>query len=410
MYSGIVFQHLAYDYVASDKFRNILFRGFEEAGNVFFPSILQANLSLPFLTLKSSHLNTNYILWECTRSISWPDIKYSFFPIKLEKVLTKIINSPNLRSFPFHQSQIRDLVGDIIWGLQIPLTIICINMDNTERFADFDNPSWWKTSKWIEYENRIESNIGNEEIRRKSDFVYRNIKVIELNISDLENSHVNLIDLLDLNNSQEVYSTNGDELLYFPLENLYIKYVHIGVGPKASVGFVKDCIQGLMQRDRTFKVWVDAAVVPNVDEGQLNGAYKIWLERQPKNQVRPEGFYEHMFAQYELPHEYSKAMNHDEYRLAYNDTILSQPAYEPTENPTNFYHTYQLIAAYHAYLEYEGMVYDSMMAFNQPIPISEYQAKLSSSWRKSFEVSPTTTIDEALAVLDALIEQAKYQV
>lgn len=180
-----------------------------------------------------------------------------------------------------------------------------------------------------------------------------------------------------------------------------IRLQSIGIGKGASENFVRDCFQALVPQDAEFAVWVDAMPHP------------------------PKCSFE----------EFSDIAHNRDYLLYWRNEIVLACPHHPNEktieqaandfsflldellSPYSHEHSLDMIrkqlaqgdAAYHVYVEYQGLVYDSFIAFKAPISLEEYQSKLLSTWRRSFEVKPGTTMTEAEEALAELVCQAKYQ-
>lgn len=380
MYQSVVFQYLPEQHNFMDEeVRNLFLNGFQKQSETALPLTSEvrngAFLSFNIHSLINYTIN-NVLFLEYRSQIRWPDVENIIFPTPVINIVSPIFNYVDNQKYLFklQEYHIRSMILTVAWRNQIPLSIICINDEYANRFANFEDPNWWKNDQLEGLIQQVEEKKGNSEVRRRYEFVQQNLKVVECRFEDLPDFPEILLDKINITYSKGDRTGTKQSLPYVLLDDIQIGYDAIGLGKYAARSFAINCIEGLILKHKAFKIWVDSAKRPNINTQRLR-YFKITEDRANW--------------------------------LFFGNIPFAKPNYEHEHSNSNFGN---LAAAYHIYLELDGRVHDSLVAFNQSIPLGEYQAKLSSSWRKSFEVFPTTTIDEALAALDALIEQAKYQV
>lgn len=269
----------------------------------------------------------------------------------------------------------------------LPIVVICLNYPGSKPFADFSDPYWWIPRKY------------RPDAILKPDLL-RIVKIIELPSTNLNMSLMtDVLKSLNIPLVEPINPIHPSELMIPSLHNALIQHCHMGIGEGVSEGFVADCIRSWIPQDISFRIWVDAALVPPISRSDRLDI--LW------DRVRSEG-YGLSFDGLHMPvasatikpkesaahNPFSgKVMDFLSLLFSQDEKLLDVELYE-----TN--------AAYHAYVEYDTMAYDSCR-FNQPLPITEYQSRMKAVWREHFHVNSSTTISEALSALAGLVHRAK---
>jgi hypothetical protein len=155
--------------------------------------------------------------------------------------------------------------------------------------------------------------------------------------------------------SLSIDSDSSEGLIIPQLKRTTISLEEIGLGYQASEGFVYRAIRNLSANGENFKIWVDAAERP-------------------------------------LHHSSIDIKDNEKYQIIYDSSKIALPRTTHDRNG-NMVHT----PAYHPYIEYKGMVYDSYKALYSPLPLLEFQNHIKSSWRKSIQINSNTPLPMAVS-------------
>ena len=139
---------------------------------------------------------------------------------------------------------------------------------------------------------------------------------------------------------------------HFPAVQIALE--NLGCGYDASIRFVEDCLAGLLPTEIPFRIWITV-----LESGITHYPY-------------------------------------DEYKLTIGGDYWKRPKLTQPERTV------------HAYLEYEGCAFDSMMAFQEPVSIYDFQKRLNSTWRTHIEITPDMTLDDAKEKLNQVVQRVKY--
>jgi hypothetical protein len=143
-----------------------------------------------------------------------------------------------------------------------------------------------------------------------------------------------------------------------------IQLEHLGTTKQAGLGFVKDCLHGFSAYNKPIHVWcVSRPTYPAAPEDTLNK----WASKVQEDVLR------------------------------YEDLILIQATLDIPEDAGYRHGVICRLAesASHVYIEYEGLVYDGIVAFDKPVPLEEYQAKLNATYQERITILPGTDLDAA---------------
>ncbi len=164
-------------------------------------------------------------------------------------------------------------------------------------------------------------------------------------------------------------STLGTTLLLPSSSDVVIHVSHLGVEKEAVLGFAKDCLQGF---------------APN------NKPIHIWFASRPTYQSTPQ----------DILRTLDEKTRGD--FLQYGKTVLSVPKINTP--PGQFFTqgaSRVVESASHVYIEYEGQVYDGVVAFDRTIPLEKYQSNLNATYQERMTIMPGIDLDEVYRQIEA---------
>lgn len=342
---------------------------------------------------------------------SWRRIGHYLFPLR--GVVIPIVNLDSSESDYKKRNGYQLLsIGDCFSKdlLHLPTVFVCFNLPDATLFADFNDPNWWWEIRAKELMLPEQSwKILQELAATKS------LPVIEHPVGELNTLFPKLEAHFALTSQSILPSQPLRNRLPIPsLPGASVRYGSIGVGTEASVRFIMDCLAALIRQNIVFKIWVEAMSKP--PRCSFEDFYSIMHDEKyvlrwdtSIGLARPYHVREDMIEQsnrraMDALIRLGTASSVDDGQAKVNSLLDHAASSEQLRDIPD-----EVAAAYHVYLEYQGMVHDGIVAFNEPIPLAEYQSKLSSTWRRSFEVKPSMTIAEAEVALAELVRQAKFQ-
>lgn len=158
------------------------------------------------------------------------------------------------------------------------------------------------------------------------------------------------------------------------------------LSPPRSEAYIRTCVPALIDCGQDFRIWVDS--VPQLAQPQQR---KSLSEIRPKLDAIENGVF---FGDERLSFPVLLILTEDGYKLSSTSEVTWKDFY-------------RLKGAYHSYIEYNHMAYDNHYAFAKPIPITEYQQNLKSSWRDSVEITSQMTLEDAELAFTQLIERSR---
>lgn len=217
-----------------------------------------------------------------------------------------------------------------------PIIALVINGEKSLENSPYSNRDWWT--------QRVFSRPSEKQIDIPQ------FAVIECSIHDIKQMPFLLADCLELHHQTIINHNQTSRLPHPHIPNVTFRLENLGSVEGASIGFVEDCLEGLMDGETPFKIWIDLLKLGT--------------------------------------HHYL----HDNVKLR----LLSDHLNSDGTNP------------FHVYLEYEGCAFDSMMAFQEPISIDDFQKRLNSTWRTHIDITLDMTFEEAKEKLNQVVQRVKY--
>lgn len=194
------------------------------------------------------------------------------------------------------------------------------------------------------------------------------------------------------------------------LNNAVIQPQHLGIGRDAKLGFIHDCLKALVPAKTPFRVWIDA-----IPTGQImtdTDREALISSRSPFSLVM-EGLLTGEIGTHDNENLIQQTTDHMlTFRAAEDSSIslLAEPhsVYRPVQMDSHrTFRKFIVEPAFHLYLEYEGLVYDGMFSLYEPISTDSYQSGIDSTWRKSIDIMPDMTVDEAMQKVDIVLQMVK---
>lgn len=415
----ILFEYLAAHALDREEVHQLYLSGFEIAAEIGFPSRILARtyaewqlMSFRVLTAPQI-ISENVLFLEHVGRSHSPDLM-DWLPLPVAAMVVPICNflkSENHEA-AFHL-QFREARGIIhsIWSYNlVPVVFISIKRRGIAPFWDFQRTDWWRTyQKWREFEADQESTLGHDEMVRRNEHVRQNVLTLEMFEDEVDTLPEKLVEVLKLPSASPRKAGEKPCLTHPVLPDVAIDYAHLGGGEEAVIGFIADCAKGLLSRGQGFKIWVDAMAAPTVNISNAPKMFENWLGESSVPRPMPDEFYQDMFIKYELIKKHYEKIKNRELWLIWEDMTIATPHVGKKATPEDVWDVYEITAAFHAYVEYEGMVYDGMTALNQPIPLAEYQAHFNPVFRRAIEVAPSAVLEDTLTAVHALVTEAKYQ-
>lgn len=242
-----------------------------------------------------------------------------------------------------------------------PVVLLIINGNDPPTTSEDHRSDWWDVAVWQD----VLQSSNNSKIP---------ISVVECSIDQLEEFPYLIGKVLQLRPEHFVDDRSSSHIPHPSLPNVTIDPTNLGIETDMPQQFVEECLTQLMPTHINFRIWVDVVESSFSDSSESD------------------------HQSYETADYKRGALG---FRI-FDRNVLLAIASLPHQYPKRSYHP-----AYHIYLEYEGCVFDGLMAFQRPMDTVEYQARLNSTWRTHIDITPQMMLEELITTLRTLLGQIK---